>query len=165
MASSLRSAHGPDRAPRRRRRAVGARGAVRPRRAGRPDGPVRLRRRRTPGPIGVVLAGGAGRRLGGGKAVVDLDGRPLLAYPRGALRAGAGAAAVVARSATGLPQLDSAVRIWLEPDEPRHPMTGVVRALKEARGRAVLCVAVDLPLVPPGVLRRIATTPVAPGAA
>ena len=36
-------------------------------------------------PVGVVLAGGQGRRLGGKKATATLGGRPLLSYPLQAL--------------------------------------------------------------------------------
>ncbi|HSD77684.1 MAG TPA: molybdenum cofactor guanylyltransferase [Solirubrobacteraceae bacterium] len=115
-------------------------------------------------PLGVVLAGGEGRRLGGGKAVVALDGRPLLAYPLAALREALTDVAVVAKRSTALPPLDAGVAIWLEPDEPRHPMAGVVRALREARGRPVVVVAVDMPLVDAGLLRRIAAAPARGGA-
>ncbi len=40
-----------------------------------------------PAIIGAVLAGGRGRRIGRDKATVDLNGRPLISYPIGALRA------------------------------------------------------------------------------
>jgi molybdopterin-guanine dinucleotide biosynthesis protein A len=115
--------------------------------------------RRTARPIGVVLAGGAGRRLGGDKAVVALRGRPLLSYPLAALRAAVGEVAVVAKRDTRLPPLEPDVAIWLEPDEPRHPMAGVVRALRDARGRPVLVVALDLPLVDARLLRTLAREP------
>jgi molybdopterin-guanine dinucleotide biosynthesis protein A len=116
-------------------------------------------------PIGVVLAGGAGRRLGGDKAVVALDGRPLLSYPLNALRAAVGDVAVVAKRTTALPRLDAGVEIWLEPDEPRHPMAGIVRALRSAGGRAILAVAVDLPFAGPELLGRIAAAPARGGLA
>jgi molybdenum cofactor guanylyltransferase len=113
--------------------------------------------RRAPPPVGVVLAGGAGRRLGGDKAVVALDGRPMLQYPLAALREAVGEVAVVVKRDTVLPRLDDDVRVWLEADEPRHPLTGLLRALRLAGGRAVLAVAVDLPLVRPALLRALAT--------
>ena len=38
-------------------------------------------------PIGVILAGGRGRRIGGSKAVVELCGKPLIRYPLEAMEA------------------------------------------------------------------------------
>jgi molybdenum cofactor guanylyltransferase len=98
-------------------------------------------------PVGVVLAGGAGRRIGGDKAVVGLAGRPLLEYPLQALRRALGEVAVVAKHSTVLPALGADVAVWLEADEPRHPLTGVVQALRNAQGRPVVVVAGDMPLV------------------
>jgi molybdopterin-guanine dinucleotide biosynthesis protein A len=115
------------------------------------------------GPVGVVLAGGLGRRLGGDKAVVEIEGRPLLLYPLESLHEVCEQVAVVAKSETILPPLDGLADLWIEPDEPRHPLTGVEHALRLAGGRAILVVAVDLPLVDAGTLRLIAGT--APGAA
>jgi molybdenum cofactor guanylyltransferase len=103
-----------------------------------------VRRRRA---IGVVLAGGRGRRIGGDKAIVELDGRPLLLYPIATLRAALGDVAVVAKRDTALPPLDRAVAIWREPDEPRHPLAGVVHALRRADRRPIVVVAGDMPLV------------------
>jgi molybdopterin-guanine dinucleotide biosynthesis protein A len=111
------------------------------------------------GLVGVVLAGGAGRRMGGAKALAELGGRPLLHRPLAALGEVAGEVAVVAKRDTALPPLPAGVEAWPEPDEPRHPMTGIVHALRRAGGRAVLVVALDLPLVGAGLLRRIAGAP------
>lgn len=69
-----------------------------------------------PGPIGVVLAGGAGRRMGGAKASTPLAGRPLIAYPIAALRAVLAPVAVVAKRDSGLPPVGYGVEIWREPD-------------------------------------------------
>jgi molybdopterin-guanine dinucleotide biosynthesis protein A len=99
------------------------------------------------GAIGAVLAGGVGRHIGGDKATVELEGRPLLHYPLAVLRAALGDVAVVAKSATVLPALDSGVAIWLEADEPTHPLAGVVQALVRARGRPVVVVGADMPFV------------------
>jgi molybdopterin-guanine dinucleotide biosynthesis protein A len=107
-------------------------------------------------PIGVVLAGGAGRRIGGGKAVVELHGRPLVSYPVGVLQAALGDVAVVAKADTELPPLPG-VEIWTEPDEPHHPLAGIVHALDSADGRSVLVVAGDLPFLTETLVRRVAT--------
>lgn len=107
-------------------------------------------------PIGVVLAGGSGRRIGGGKATVELHGRPLLGYPVEALRAALGEVAVVAKADTELPALPPGVAVWLEPDAPRHPLVGIVHALHAARGRPVVVAAGDLPFVSPQVVAALA---------
>ena len=109
--------------------------------------------------VGVVLAGGAGRRLGGDKAVVSLNGRALLEYPLHAVRRAVGEVAVVVKEATVLPALAPEVGVWLEDDEPRHPLTGIVRALRNAEGRSVLVVAGDMPLVTADVLAALIRAP------
>ena len=88
------------------------------------------------GPVGVVLAGGAGRRMGGAKPGTPLAGRPLIAYPLTALRAVLAPVAVVAKSDSVLPVLGAGVELWREPDEPRHPLAGILEALRRADGRA-----------------------------
>lgn len=111
------------------------------------------------GAVGIVLAGGAGRRLGGAKATVPLDGRPLVAWPLAALRAVFGArVAVVARADTVLPD-DLGVPVWIEPDGPRHPRNGIVHALHRAGGAIVLVSAVDLPGLTPATVRALRDAP------
>jgi molybdenum cofactor guanylyltransferase len=102
--------------------------------------------------IGAVLAGGGGRRIGGDKAMVELEGRPLVHYPLNVLRAVLDEVAVVAKQSTVLPGLDVEVAIWLEPEEPRHPLAGVVHALRCARGQPVVVVAGDMPFVTRGLV-------------
>jgi molybdopterin-guanine dinucleotide biosynthesis protein A len=110
-----------------------------------------------PRPIGAVLAGGLGRRMGGAKAAVDIEGRPLITYPLEALQAVLPDVAVVAKGDTSLPVLRG-VSIWVEPDEPRHPVAGIVHALRTAQGRPVLACAADLALVTPELVRRLVET-------
>jgi molybdopterin-guanine dinucleotide biosynthesis protein A len=97
-------------------------------------------------PVGVVLAGGLGRRIGGDKAAVSLGGRPLIDYPVEALRAVLSEVRIVAKPATVLAPIDG-VEIWREPAEPRHPLVGIVHALKMARPRSVLVCAADMPFL------------------
>jgi molybdopterin-guanine dinucleotide biosynthesis protein A len=117
-------------------------------------------------PVGVVLAGGLGRRLGGDKAIVELEGRPLALYAVEALHELCDDVVVVAKRDTVLPPLAGAAELWIEPDEPRHPLAGVAHALRLAAGRSILVVAVDLPLMDGATLRLIAQAePVPPALA
>ncbi|MCW2986914.1 MAG: molybdenum cofactor guanylyltransferase [Conexibacter sp.] len=103
--------------------------------------------------VGVVLAGGLGRRLGGDKAIVELEGRALVHYPLEVLHEVCDEVAVVAKRDTILPALGGLADLWIEPDEPRHPLVGVAHALQLAAGRPILAVAVDLPLMDAATLR------------
>ena len=107
------------------------------------------------GPIGVILAGGVGRRIGGSKAIVKLRGRPLIMYPLQALTLALGEVAVLAKPDTELPSL-SGVTVWIEPATPQHPLVGISHALALAGDRPVLVCAADLPLVSPALIERLA---------
>ena len=106
--------------------------------------------------IGVVLAGGSGSRIGGAKATAQLDGQALISYPLTAALGALGSVAVVAKDGVELPQLDQRVELWIEADQPRHPVVGVIEALRRARGSAVLAIACDLPLLTSEVVALIA---------
>jgi molybdopterin-guanine dinucleotide biosynthesis protein A len=96
--------------------------------------------------IGVLLAGGADERLGqGSKPGALLGGRPLASYPVAALAGVCDRVAVVCKRSTQLPELPGTER-WDEPDEPRHPLTGIVHALETA-GAPVLVCAAHMPFV------------------
>jgi molybdenum cofactor guanylyltransferase len=104
-----------------------------------------------PPPLGAVLAGGAATRLGGGKATVELAGRPLISYPLQALAQAGVTTVVVAKASSDLPPLES--EVVTEPDEPRHPLAGVVAALKHAGSRGAVVLPCDVPFVSPMLLR------------
>jgi len=106
-------------------------------------------------PLGALLAGGRASRLGGRKAAIPLAGRPLLAHALSALRPATGSVWVVAKRDTVLPPLGAGVPLWVEPDEPRHPLTGIVHALGIAGGRPVLVCAADMPLVTTEIFERL----------
>jgi molybdopterin-guanine dinucleotide biosynthesis protein A len=110
---------------------------------------------RFPDVIGAVLAGGLGTRMGGGKATVELAGRPLIDYPLAALDAAGIEQVVVAKRATELPKLT--VPVWLEQDEPAHPLRGIVTALERADGRAVVVCGCDTPFVTAQLLAELAS--------
>ena len=103
--------------------------------------------------LGVVLAGGAGKRVGGSKASLELCGRPLIAYPIAALREAGLEPVVVAKRDTPLPELD--VTVVHDASDVLHPLAGVLAALSHADG-PVLVVGTDMPDVPPQLLRRLA---------
>jgi molybdopterin-guanine dinucleotide biosynthesis protein A len=105
-----------------------------------------------------VLAGGRGRRMGAPKALAELGGAPLIERPLAAAAAAGLEAVVVAKAGTALPAL--AVPVWREPDEPVHPLLGVVTALERA-GEPVVAIACDMPFVPPDLLARLAAGPAA----
>ena len=104
-----------------------------------------------PPPLGAVLAGGAATRLGGAKATVELAGRPLISYSLQALAQAGVTAVVVAKESSDLPPLEA--EVVTEPDEPRHPLAGVVAALKHAGSRGALVLPCDVPFVSPMLLR------------
>jgi molybdopterin-guanine dinucleotide biosynthesis protein A len=107
----------------------------------------------SPAAIVAVLAGGASRRMGAPKPGAPLGGRPLIAWPLAAAAAAGLRAVVVAKGSTPLPPLD--VEVWLEPERPQHPLTGLVCALQRAGG-PIVAVACDQPWLPPELLARVA---------
>lgn len=108
-------------------------------------------------PIGAILAGGFGRRIGGSKSVVELHAKPLVCYPLEAMQTALEEAVIVAKADTELPSLPG-VMVWIEPQAPRHPLVGIRQALALAEGRPVLVCAGDMPFVSAALIRQIART-------
>jgi molybdopterin-guanine dinucleotide biosynthesis protein A len=115
-------------------------------------------------PVGVILAGGAGRRIGGRKAFVELGGRPLLAHVIARVapqvsRLAINATPDAAFDPFGLPVLPDA-------EVGRGPLDGILTALDWAKSQGesrVLTVAVDTPFLPADLVARLAA-PDAPAA-
>jgi len=105
-------------------------------------------------PIGAVLAGGASRRMGEPKAMLDLAGKPLIAHAVESVAAAGLETIVVAKPDSPVPPLG--VPVLDEPAEPRHPLTGIVAALRYAEARPVVVIACDMPLVPPALIAALA---------
>lgn len=101
-----------------------------------------------------ILAGGAGSRLGGAKATALLGGRPLIEHVIAAARDGGLEPVVVAKADSPLPPLDCPLLV--EPDEPRHPLLGIVTALRELREPAVTVCACDMPFATGALLAWLA---------
>ena len=106
--------------------------------------------------LGAILAGGLASRLERPKATASLGGRPLLEYPLRALETAGIETVVIAKRDTQLPP--GAAPVWVEPDEPVHPLLGIVTALQQADGRAVLACACDLPFLTPALADHVAGT-------
>jgi molybdenum cofactor guanylyltransferase len=100
-----------------------------------------------------VLAGGLATRMGTAKASVDLCGLPLISYPLRAARHAGLDAVVVAKRPSRLPPLRE--RIVFEPDSPRHPLCGIVAALRHADA-PVVAVGCDMPFLSAGMLAWLA---------
>jgi molybdopterin-guanine dinucleotide biosynthesis protein A len=107
-------------------------------------------------PIGVLLAGGAGRRLGGDKARVALAGRPLAQWALDALREVLDDVVIACRLDTELPALRGVSEAWVESEGPRGAIHGIVSALREARGRPIVACSINLPLMSAAVVCSLA---------
>ena len=104
-----------------------------------------------------MLAGGRAKRIGGAKASVELAGRPLIEYPLAAAEEAGLEPLVVAKSGSELPPLRRPV--LREPERPRHPLCGIVAALREAGGRPVVVVGCDMPFASAALLGWLAAAP------
>lgn len=103
---------------------------------------------------GVILAGGASRRMGRDKALLDFDGQPLIARIAGRL-AGLCAEVIIAAGACG--RFAGLADRCVEDVYPGVGTLGGLHAgLLAARRNAVAVVACDMPFVDPRVLARMA---------
>lgn len=101
---------------------------------------------------GVVLAGGASRRLGVNKAYLTLQGRTFLELAVEKLRMLCAEVLVVGNHL--VPQAGLGARFLREAvDGPPHPVRGLRAALRHASCSTCLVLAVDLPLVRQELLR------------
>ncbi len=87
-----------------------------------------------------------------------MAGRPLISYPLAAARQAGLETVVVAKRATVLPALKETVLI--EPDQPAHPLCGILAALDFALTRSpspgVLFLACDMPFLTGELLQAMA---------
>jgi molybdopterin-guanine dinucleotide biosynthesis protein A len=117
--------------------------------------------------VGLILAGGRGRRLGGvDKAFVALDGRPLIAHAIARLE---GKVLALAISANGDPARFSGFDLPILPDAQQHedkgPLAGIVAGLAWAMSKgaqSLLCVPVDTPYLPSDLLARLSAAQTLP---
>jgi molybdopterin-guanine dinucleotide biosynthesis protein A len=106
---------------------------------------------------GVILAGGPGSRLGGGKPFVQLRGRPLIAYVAAALKQVADERYVVIRwanEAAPFSQLLGDSFVMLEDVSPvQSPLVGLYTAALHVHAPYMAVVSCDVPFLNPAVLR------------
>ena len=107
--------------------------------------------------VGAILAGGRGSRIGGAKALVELAGRPLISYPLAAVEAAGLEPVVVAKPDSELPPLSC--RTIREPVLPRHPLCGIVAALRHAGERPLVAVGCDMPFAGAALLAWLGSAP------
>jgi molybdopterin-guanine dinucleotide biosynthesis protein A len=98
---------------------------------------------------GVLLVGGASRRYGSPKALVELDGKTLADRGRRVLGEACDEVLVVGKAGElPFPVVDDGAEV-------RAPIAGVVAGLKAASHGVVVFLPVDCPRVTPEVLRRL----------
>ncbi|MBI1170494.1 molybdenum cofactor guanylyltransferase [bacterium] len=116
--------------------------------------------------FGVILAGGAARRMGADKALVPLAGRPLIAWVAERLGPQVEALAI---SANGDPARFANLGLPVLPDaESRGPLSGILAALHWAAplgATAVVSAPCDGPFLPPDLVPRLCLAGEAGGAA
>src|SRR5688572_6343729 len=102
---------------------------------------------------GVVLAGGRSSRFGRDKALLELNGEPLLAR---AVRILAGVVdEVIVLGPADRADHASGARVIPDERPGDGPLPALVTALREMRGERMLAVATDMPLLNPTLLRHV----------
>jgi molybdopterin-guanine dinucleotide biosynthesis protein A len=101
--------------------------------------------------VGLVLAGGASRRMGRDKASLVLHGETLAAGAARRLAAVCAEVAVADRGRGSVPGLPS-----VEDGPGRGPAAGLLGAARRWPGRPLLALACDLPAVPVSLLAELA---------
>jgi molybdopterin-guanine dinucleotide biosynthesis protein A len=106
---------------------------------------------------GLILAGGAGRRMGGrDKGLVEVEGRPLVAWTADALRPQAGRLWISANRNAGryAPLAERVIADRL--DGFQGPLAGIAAALAVTESTWLLTAPCDTPLLPADLGKRLA---------
>lgn len=114
----------------------------------------------------VILAGGEGRRMGGGKPGRDLGGSSLLGRTREAARRWSDVVAVAVRSPDQVAGLDHDGEVIADVEGIPGPIAGLAAALDWAEGRGadrVLVLPCDMPFLPDDLADRLSLA-LTPGA-
>ena len=102
----------------------------------------------------IILAGGESRRMGSNKALLSLDGQPLIARTAACLRPLADELIVVTNTPEAYQFLvaDFAARLIPDALPARSALVGLYSGLRMARGDLALAVACDMPFLNPALL-------------
>jgi molybdenum cofactor guanylyltransferase len=100
-----------------------------------------------PSLLGLVLAGGASRRMGRDKGALDYHGEPQAAYAWRLLEAVCGEAYVSTHASRASAPPYSALPLILDRDDYEGPAAGLLAAWDRLPNSAWLVLAVDMPLV------------------
>ena len=113
------------------------------------------------GIAGFVLAGGRSSRMGEDKALMELEGRPLIAHALEVSRT-AGLAPKIAGARTDLSKF---AQVIADDEDGRGPLAGVVSALKSTVLGWAVFLSVDMPLMAPELMGCLIRSAQATGAA
>lgn len=102
-----------------------------------------------PDAVGFVLAGGRSRRMGADKALVLLDGRPLVDHALGILRE----AGLAAHLAGGQAALAAFAPLIEDRQSGLGPLSGICAALASTHARWAVFIPVDVPHLPGSLLQ------------
>ena len=92
-------------------------------------------------PVGAILAGGRNKRMGADKALLLINGRPLIAYVAAAINEAGYECVVVGRD-----EAPNGVRAIVDDAQgQRGPAEGLATALRWSAGRPVFLAATDQP--------------------
>jgi molybdopterin-guanine dinucleotide biosynthesis protein A len=105
--------------------------------------------------VGLVLAGGRSARMGQDKAALVYAGDPQIERAHRALAAVCAGVLVSVRADQADNDLYKRFALVVDRGAARGPAAGLLAAWRQARGAALLVLAVDLPLVDAAVLRRL----------
>ncbi len=103
--------------------------------------------------VGFAVAGGDSLRMGRDKALIPWRGTDLLGHTLARLSAVTAEVRILCGPEPRY--LDRGVPVHTDPPHTAGPLAGVLAGLHAAAGRAGLFLAVDLPLVPVGLLARL----------
>jgi molybdopterin-guanine dinucleotide biosynthesis protein A len=100
---------------------------------------------------GIILAGGQSRRMGRDKALIDFQGKPIIAHVIATLRTLSQDVVVVSNRSTRYDPLGA--RVAADYDPPCGPLGGIAAGLQAMDSELAIVVACDMPFLNVSLLR------------